>query len=88
MLLLACVHACMRKPSVMSLPTSLAVGAANLDGREVGEKLLEVSRTDGWPPGVVAAVMEPEEEEEVEMKSRGGGGGAGADEEDGGQSDS
>lgn len=70
MLLLACVCVC--KPSVTSLPTSLAVGAANLDGRQVGEKLLEVSRTDGGPPGVVAAVMEPEEEEEEEEQRRRG----------------
>lgn len=47
----------------VSLPvsrTSLTVGAANLDGSQIIEKFLEVSVADGWSPGVVGAVMEPE----------------------------
>lgn len=40
--------------------TSLAVGAADLDGGQVIEQLLEVRVTDAGPPGVVAAVMEPD----------------------------
>lgn len=38
--------------------TPLAVGAADLDGSQVVEKFLEVRVADGWPPGVVSAVME------------------------------
>lgn len=51
----------------MSFPvtrTSLTVGAANLDGSQIMEKLLEVSVTDGWSPGVVGAVVEPEPQRE------------------------
>jgi len=46
------------------LRTPLAVGAADLDGRQVVEKLLEVKVADVRPPGVVSAVMEPEPEPE------------------------
>jgi len=40
--------------------TLLAVGASDLDGRQVVEQLLEVWVADARPPGVVSAVMEPE----------------------------
>lgn len=40
--------------------TPLAVGAADLDGGQIMEKLLEIGVTDGRPPRVICAVMEPE----------------------------
>lgn len=40
-------------------PTLLAVGAADLDGRQVVQQLLEVGVADGRPPRVVGAVMKP-----------------------------
>lgn len=42
--------------------TPLAVGAADLDGGQIVEKLLEVGVADARPPGVVGAVVEPEAE--------------------------
>lgn len=52
---------------LMSFPgvrTSLAVGAADLDGGQIMEKLLEVGVADRGSPGVVGAVVEPEAQRE------------------------
>lgn len=40
--------------------TSLAVGATDLDGRQIVQKLLELWVSEGGPPGVVCAVVEPD----------------------------
>lgn len=39
--------------------TSLAVGATDLDGRQIVQELLELRLREGGPPGVVCAVVEP-----------------------------
>ena len=33
--------------------TSLAVGAANLDGSQIVQELLELGVREGWPPGEI-----------------------------------
>lgn len=45
---------------VCTLHTPVAVGAADLDGRQVVEKFVEFGVADGRPPGVICAVVEPE----------------------------
>lgn len=40
--------------------TSLAVGATDLDGRQIVQELLELRLREGGPPGVVCAVVEPD----------------------------
>lgn len=41
-------------------PTLFAVGAADLDSSQVVEQFLEVGVADGWSPGIVGTVMEPD----------------------------
>lgn len=44
---------------VVGLRTSLAVGAADLDGGQIVQELLEVGVAQCGPPGVVGAVVQP-----------------------------
>lgn len=47
---------------VSELLTPLAVGAPDLDGRQVVEKLLEIRVTDHRSPGLTGLHMKPEAE--------------------------